>query len=108
MSETYECVGDVCGRCGHRHRTLSGAARCLARSQAGCAAQGGYSDRVILRSDGQRMFRADDEGHYMDEDDLAWEAEQQWRDNEDLRRRRREDAEARRAGEAGARGQVQP
>ncbi len=43
----YGCEGDVRGRCPHNHRTLSGALRCLASDQSGCARQGGYSDRGV-------------------------------------------------------------
>ena len=43
----YTCRGSVRGGCGHRHRTLEGAARCCAADQRGCARQGGYSDRRV-------------------------------------------------------------
>ena len=49
---TYTNIGSVRGSCGHTHRTVSGAIRCLDRDQSGCAGQGGYSDRVIKDSDG--------------------------------------------------------
>ena len=50
----FSTYGSVRGCCGHRHTTLSGAARCLARDRAGCASQGGYSDRslVLVDADG--------------------------------------------------------
>ena len=51
----YRCVGDVRGWCGHRHRTIDGALRCLRRDQSGCHSQGGYSDRAI--------YLYDDDGH---------------------------------------------
>jgi len=41
--------GSVRGGCGHRHRTITGAARCLERDRSGCRSQGGYSDRSIVR-----------------------------------------------------------
>lgn len=41
------CVGSVRGWCGHRHRELTAAVRCLQADQAGCKSQGGYSDREI-------------------------------------------------------------
>ena len=44
---TYVCSGSVRGECSHRHRTLSGALRCLERDRSGCHAQGGYSDREV-------------------------------------------------------------
>jgi hypothetical protein len=52
---TYTTDGSVRGDCGHRHRTLSGAIQCLARDQAGCKSQGGYSDRQIRHSDGSPL-----------------------------------------------------
>lgn len=53
METTYTCVGSVRGACGHRHRTLSGAVRCAEADRAGCEAQGGYSDRLIVGDDGE-------------------------------------------------------
>jgi hypothetical protein len=48
---TYTCKGPVRGECGHTHRTLVGAARCLHRDQRACTSLGGgaYSDRTIVR-----------------------------------------------------------
>ena len=46
----FRCVGLVRGWCGHEHRTISGALRCIDRDTRGCSAQGGYSDRVIRDS----------------------------------------------------------
>lgn len=43
----YTTWGPIRGGCGHKHRTLAGAVRCLARDRAGCARQGGYSDRML-------------------------------------------------------------
>ena len=47
----------VRGECGHTHRTLVGAARCLRRDQRACTSLGGgaYSDRTIVRTDGGEM-----------------------------------------------------
>lgn len=50
----YQCRGGVRGRCGVDHRTLSGAARCLARDQRYCRSVGGYSDRSIYLVDQTR------------------------------------------------------
>ena len=47
----YTTWGSVCGDCGHEHRTLEAAYRCLRRHQRGCRSQGGYSDREIRRLD---------------------------------------------------------
>lgn len=53
MSATnYRCVGSVRGWCGHKHRTLSGALRCLQDDSDGCGRQGGYSDREVLVYEG--------------------------------------------------------
>ena len=55
----YTTSGPVRGACGHRHRTLSGAIRCLDEDSAGCKRQGGYTDRSIRRVDGKAL--TDDE-----------------------------------------------
>lgn len=44
----YTTSGSTRGSCGHHHQSLETAARCLARDQAGCESQGGYSDRRIV------------------------------------------------------------
>lgn len=44
----YTLTGSVRGNCGHKHTTLSGAARCSVRDSDGCASQGGYSDRQLV------------------------------------------------------------
>jgi hypothetical protein len=44
---TYTNIGSVRGSCGHNHRTISGALRCLDSDQSGCRQCGGYSDRVV-------------------------------------------------------------
>lgn len=49
---TYTTRGSVRGSCGHRHRSLRTTIACLKRDTAGCQAQGGYSDRQALRTDG--------------------------------------------------------
>mgnify|MGYP001583537204 FL=1 len=48
MKPVYRCLGPVRALCGHEHRTLSGAERCLYADQAVCSKQGGYSDRRIV------------------------------------------------------------
>ena len=47
MSIYFMCWGPIRGACGHKHRTLAAAERCLERDRRGCATQGGYSDRTI-------------------------------------------------------------
>ena len=49
---TITNIGSVRGSCGHKHRTESGALRCLHADQRECRSQGGYSDRYPVRSDG--------------------------------------------------------
>lgn len=44
---TYTMTGSVRGNCGHKHRTISGAAACSVRDQRDCQSVGGYSDRRI-------------------------------------------------------------
>lgn len=48
MSKYYTLSGSLRGRCCHRHRTLSGAARCDVDDSLGCESQGGYSDRYLV------------------------------------------------------------
>lgn len=47
MAKLYTCWGSVRGGCGHAHRTLAGAEKCLRHDQQRCRQQGGYSDRAI-------------------------------------------------------------
>lgn len=47
LAPVYVCDGSVRGTCGHMHKTLDSAKRCLDRDSDGCASQGGYSDRSI-------------------------------------------------------------
>jgi hypothetical protein len=49
---TYTTLGSVRGGCGHAHRTIGGALRCLQRDINGCHGQGGYSDRELVGPDG--------------------------------------------------------
>jgi hypothetical protein len=55
VSRRYICEGGVRGGCGIQHLTLKGALRCLSEDQEGCASQGGYSDRRIVRADGEDL-----------------------------------------------------
>jgi hypothetical protein len=57
---TYTCIGSVRGSCGHKHRTLEGAAACLRRDVQGCVQQGGYSDRRVVPSEGDLSEDDDD------------------------------------------------
>lgn len=59
MADLYTTTGSVRGDCGHRHRTLTGAVRCLRDDQVGCARQGGCSDREVVYADGERLSDRD-------------------------------------------------
>lgn len=61
---TYTTRGAVRGCCGHRHRSLRAAARCCYRDLLDCERQGGYSDRMVERLDGEPLT---DEEH-----EVAW------------------------------------
>ena len=52
---TYTTKGSVRGCCGHKHRSLEAAVKCAREDQKGCQSQGGYSDRQIVRTDGEEL-----------------------------------------------------
>jgi hypothetical protein len=52
---TYTTRGGVRGCCGHAHQSIETAAACLRDDHSDCASQGGYSDREIARTDGEKM-----------------------------------------------------
>ncbi len=58
---TYTTEGSVRGCCGHKHRTIEAAIRCIKRDQAGCSSQGGYSDRSVVRVDGEDLTDSEKE-----------------------------------------------
>lgn len=60
----YTTEGSVRGCCGHKHRSIDTAIRCLAADRDGCANQGGYSDRTVVRYDGTPL--TDDEQEWID------------------------------------------
>lgn len=64
FGDHYRVVGNVRGWCGHRHRSLHAAARCLRNDQSGCRSQGGYSDRSIVVYDGDDRRGTVDWGEY--------------------------------------------
>ncbi len=74
--KTYTTDGLVRGSCGHKHRTLSGAVRCLNRDHAGCKSQGGYSDRDVYDSEGERYMETESGGPYVAERDYYPEPEE--------------------------------
>jgi hypothetical protein len=47
----YTTYGSVRGCCGHAHRDIIGARKCLERDAEGCRAQGVYSDRGVRQID---------------------------------------------------------
>lgn len=55
MNRFYTTTGSVRGCCGHKHRSIATAKRCIDKDQAGCATQGGYSDRHVVRHDGSEL-----------------------------------------------------
>jgi len=59
----YVTEGPVRGRCPHVHRSIEAAHRCAMRDQAGCAAQGGYSDRGVRRLVDGRAELLDEAGY---------------------------------------------
>jgi hypothetical protein len=71
---TYTTAGSVRGTCGHNHKTIVAAEKCLQSDRDGCGSQGGYSDRQIVRADGQALTdddRAALELHFAHQDWLA-------------------------------------
>ena len=58
MKKTYyTTVGQIRGKCGHKHRSPEAAMRCCRRDTLGCKSQGGYSDRIVIDSDGNQWER---------------------------------------------------
>ena len=57
--EGYAAVGSVRGSCGHRHQSIADAVRCLNEDREGCASQGGYSDRHVVRVDGSPLSESE-------------------------------------------------
>jgi hypothetical protein len=67
MTTTYTTRGDIRGCCGHNHRTMSSAVRCLISDQAGCRLQRGYSDRFVrIIEDGEERGLTQDYPEYYD------------------------------------------
>ncbi len=60
--KTYHAIGSVRGSCGHQHRTIAAAYRCVMRDRNDCASLPGghsYSDREAKRIDGQELNEAE-------------------------------------------------
>lgn len=67
MTTYFTTRGSVRGCCGHKHRTIEAALRCLKSDQSGCASQGGYSDRQLIPvEDGQKRELTEGEFAYLD------------------------------------------
>ena len=65
----YTTNGEVCGDCGHKHKSLATARACLIKhvAEIQCGNPGGraYSDRVIVRCDGESLN--EDELQHLDD-----------------------------------------
>ena len=61
MKQFYTAEGSVRGCCGHKHRSISTAKRCIDNDKSGCATQGGYSDRYVIRYDGSPLSEEEQE-----------------------------------------------
>ena len=58
----YYCDGSVRGACGHKHRTIVGAAKCCERDTKGCLKVGGYSDRWLRKvKEGEKVNISEEE-----------------------------------------------
>jgi len=63
----YTTRGPVRGSCGHQHRTLETAARCLRADIVGCRRSGGYSDRrVRVVEDGDERGLCEEDSYRVD------------------------------------------
>jgi hypothetical protein len=57
---TYTTTGRVTYDCGHQHRTPRAAGECIRKHHAACRRNGGYSDRQVVRSDGELVTYEED------------------------------------------------
>jgi hypothetical protein len=58
----YTTRGSVRGGCGHKHRSIDTAAKCVKRDMGGCQSQGGYSDRSVVKiENGDRVELSESE-----------------------------------------------
>jgi len=70
---TYTTKGSIRGCCGHQHRTIEAAQRCADRDHAGCARQGGYSDRRVVNWDESELSE-EDEADLEEMKNAEWES----------------------------------
>jgi hypothetical protein len=74
---TYTTNGSVCGSCGHAHRTIAAAVRCIQKHQRDIESANGsrsYSDRAVWRTDGEPLTD--------DEIEAMHDAMDEWADHE--------------------------
>lgn len=58
----YITRGSVRGSCGHKHRSIETAAKCVKRDMGSCNSQGGYSDRYVYKiEEGELVALSEDE-----------------------------------------------
>lgn len=55
MATIYTTTSAKRGECGHRHRSIASALRCLEKDEASARARGETSDRRILADDGDGL-----------------------------------------------------
>jgi hypothetical protein len=55
----YTTKGSVRGCCGHKHRYLHSAVKCVLNDRRDCLRVRGYSDRSVVRWDGGEMTEED-------------------------------------------------
>ena len=74
-ADTYTTSGSVRGGCGHSHRTISGALRCLNHDVASCHGLGGgaYSDRELVGQDGSVIPTITDDNGNLIVDLYPWD-----------------------------------
>lgn len=51
----YTAKGSIRGSCGHRHKHIHTAVQCAQVDQKDCSKVGGYSDRTVVRCDGEPL-----------------------------------------------------
>ena len=59
---TYTTIGSVRGECGHRHKSIATAVRCIDKDDRGCKRSCGsdaYSDRVVRYTGGAKLPQDD-------------------------------------------------
>jgi hypothetical protein len=57
----YYCDGPVRGHCGHKHRTIEAATRCLVKDIRRCIRVAEHSDRHIYHEDGASLTTSEEQ-----------------------------------------------